>query len=108
MVWFRLDIGRTRQADPKWLIPVICTRGGITKAEIGIIRVGSHETRFQIAAHVADQFDVTAAKVPTEHADRTVRSVRISRSSEPPPREPRDHERPAFAPRAPRTVRPHR
>ncbi|HAC01292.1 MAG TPA: helicase, partial [Brevundimonas sp.] len=22
--WFRLDIGRNRNADPKWLIPLIC------------------------------------------------------------------------------------
>lgn len=91
-VWFRIDIGRMRKADPKWLIPVICTRGGITKAEIGAIRVGSHETRFQIAGHVADRFDVAAAKAPKDHPDRTIRSAKIGRSTAPPgppPRRPR-------------------
>ena len=29
VTWFRLDIGRNRNADPKWLIPLICRGGGI-------------------------------------------------------------------------------
>lgn len=90
MIWFRIDIGRVRKADPKWLIPVICTRGGITKAEIGAIRVMSHETRFQIAGHAADAFDIAAATPPKNHPDRTIRSARIGRAGEPPPRPPRD------------------
>jgi ATP-dependent RNA helicase DeaD len=86
-VWFRIDVGRARKADPKWLIPVICTRGGITKAEIGAIRVMSHETRFQIAANAADRFDLAVAKPPKDHSDRTVRTARIGRASAPAPRE---------------------
>jgi ATP-dependent RNA helicase DeaD len=85
-VWFRIDVGRVRKADPKWLIPIICTRGDITKAEIGAIRVMSHETRFQIAARAADAFDVAVARPQKNHPDRTVRSARISRASEPPSR----------------------
>jgi ATP-dependent RNA helicase DeaD len=84
MQWFRIDIGRMSKADPKWLIPVICTRGGITKAEIGAIRVGPAETRFQIAGHVADRFDIAAARAPKDHQDRTVRTAKITRSTEPP------------------------
>ena len=33
--WFRADIGRQKNADPKWLIPLICRLGGITKKDIG-------------------------------------------------------------------------
>ncbi|MBZ0237479.1 MAG: DbpA RNA binding domain-containing protein, partial [Deltaproteobacteria bacterium] len=86
-VWFRIDVGRARKADPKWLIPIICTRGDITKAEIGSIRVMSHETRFQIAAHAADAFDVAVARPRKDHPDRTVRTARISRANAPAPRE---------------------
>ena len=78
-VWFRIDLGRARKADPRWLIPVICQRGGVTKAEIGAIRVMSHETRFEIAGAVADRFEVTAARPPQDHPDRTVRTARIAR-----------------------------
>jgi len=47
--WFRMDIGRNRNADPKWLIPMICRIGGITKREIGSIKTFPEETRFEIA-----------------------------------------------------------
>jgi ATP-dependent RNA helicase DeaD len=31
-VWFRLNVGRERNADPKWILPLICRVGHITKA----------------------------------------------------------------------------
>ncbi len=49
VVWFRLDVGRNRNADPKWLIPLICRIGGISKPQIGSIRTFPEETRFEIA-----------------------------------------------------------
>lgn len=54
--WFRMDVGRARNADPKWLIPLICRLGHITKKEIGSIRIYPDETRFQIANTHADRF----------------------------------------------------
>lgn len=60
MVWFRLNIGRERNADPRWLLPLICRAGAVTKAEIGAIRIEEKDTRFQIAAEFADQFDLAA------------------------------------------------
>ena len=60
--WFRMDVGRSRNADPKWLIPLICRLGHITKKEIGSIRIYPDETRFQIAnTHVARFRDAVAA-----------------------------------------------
>ncbi len=60
--WFRMDVGRSRNADPKWLIPLICRLGHITKREIGSIRIYPDETRFQIALTHADRFrDAVAA-----------------------------------------------
>ena len=56
MVWFRLNIGRERNADPKWILPLICKAGGISKAEIGAIKIFDRDTRFEIAADHADQF----------------------------------------------------
>ena len=62
-VWFRLNVGRQRKADPKWLIPEICRQGGITKREIGAIRIFDDETKFEIAADAADAFKANVAKV---------------------------------------------
>ena len=59
MIWFRLNIGREKNADPRWLVPLICKAGGISKAEIGVIKIHDRETRFQIAADCAEQFDLS-------------------------------------------------
>nr|WP_298685453.1 DEAD/DEAH box helicase [uncultured Dongia sp.] len=54
--WFRLDVGRENNADPKWLIPLICRRGHITKREIGFIKIFDKETKFEITADAAGRF----------------------------------------------------
>lgn len=59
-VWFRISVGRERNADPKWLLPEICRQGGVTKKDIGEIRVFDSETRFELDARAAESF---AAKV---------------------------------------------
>ena len=55
-VWFRLSAGRKHGAEPRWLLPLICRAGHITRREVGAIQIDETETRFEIAAHVADQF----------------------------------------------------
>ncbi len=56
MVWFRLNIGREKNADPRWLLPLICKAGNISKAEIGSIKIFDRDTRFQVVAEHAEQF----------------------------------------------------
>jgi ATP-dependent RNA helicase DeaD len=55
-VWFRLNVGREKNADPKWLIPLICRRGHVTKPDIGAIRIFGRETKFEIIPGSADKF----------------------------------------------------
>ena len=55
-VWFTINVGRGKNADPKWLIPLLCRRGNITKRAIGKIQILAKETRVEIAAADADQF----------------------------------------------------
>ena len=55
-VWFRLNVGRERNADPKWLLPEICKQGDITKQDIGQIRIFDRDTRFEVDANIADAF----------------------------------------------------
>lgn len=55
-VWFRLDVGRDKRADPKWLLPMLCRKGGVTKQDIGAIRIFANETKVEIAAGAADGF----------------------------------------------------
>ena len=60
--WFRIDVGRSKGADPKWLLPMICRAGGLTKADIGSIRVFDGETRFEVSAEAAGKFTADIKK----------------------------------------------
>jgi ATP-dependent RNA helicase DeaD len=64
-VWFEMSVGRNGNADPRWLVPLICRRGHVTKRDIGSIRIFDRETKFEIAAHAADRF-LAAASRPDE------------------------------------------
>ena len=57
--WFRLSIGRDRNANPKWLMPKICDAGGVTRKEIGAIRIGDEETFVEIALEAVEHFLAT-------------------------------------------------
>jgi ATP-dependent RNA helicase DeaD len=54
--WFRMPIGRQNNADPKWLIPLICRLGHVTKKDIGQIRIFDRETKFEIIAETEARF----------------------------------------------------
>ncbi|MDX8508568.1 DEAD/DEAH box helicase [Mesorhizobium captivum] len=55
-VWFSLSVGRRQNAEPRWLIPMLCRTGGISKREIGAIKMQPEETFVQVAADWADRF----------------------------------------------------
>jgi ATP-dependent RNA helicase DeaD len=63
MVWFRLNIGRLKNADPRWLIPLICRQGKITKQDIGAIRILERETKFEIDAAAAERFQAALRQI---------------------------------------------
>ena len=56
VVWFRMDIGRRQNAEPRWILPLLCRRGHIPRNEIGAIRIGQHETWFQVPRPIAAKF----------------------------------------------------
>jgi len=57
-VWFRAAIGRQNKAEARWLLPMICRRGGIDKNDIGAIRIQDTTTEFEISAGAAESFAV--------------------------------------------------
>jgi ATP-dependent RNA helicase DeaD len=63
--WFRMDVGRSNNADPKWLLPMICRRGKVTKPDIGAIKISENETRFEIANGVVAKF-IAAARAEAD------------------------------------------
>lgn len=61
-VWFRMDIGRRQNADPRWVLPLLCRRGHLTRNEIGAIRIGGAETFVQIPRNLASKFADAVAR----------------------------------------------
>ncbi|TXN06267.1 DEAD/DEAH box helicase [Methylobacterium sp. WL64] len=55
-VWFRLNLGRRDNADPRRLLPMLTRRGGIGRQEIGAIRIFDRETKFEIRGNAAARF----------------------------------------------------
>ncbi|NTS32271.1 DEAD/DEAH box helicase [Phyllobacterium sp. BT25] len=54
--WFSVSVGRKQRAEPRWLLPLICKAGDITKTDVGSIKILDTETRFEITASKADDF----------------------------------------------------
>lgn len=81
-VWFRMDIGRTQNADPRWIMPLICRRGHVTRNEIGAIRIGADETYFQIPRPIADKFADAAKR--TEGTEGDEENIRFEVSKDGP------------------------
>lgn len=54
--WFRLNVGRRQNADPRWILPLLCRRGHVSRTEIGAIRIAANETLFEVAGHLAARF----------------------------------------------------
>lgn len=55
-VWFRAAIGRKKKAEARWLLPMICRRGGVERQDIGAIRILDTTTEFEISQRVAEAF----------------------------------------------------
>jgi ATP-dependent RNA helicase DeaD len=55
-VWFAMSVGRKQNAEPRWLLPMLCGAGGITKRDIGSIRIQAEESHFELAADATERF----------------------------------------------------
>ena len=68
-IWFRMDIGRRHNADPRWILPLLCRRGHITKNEIGAIRIAAGETMFEVPRAAAGRFAAALKRTAGGDAD---------------------------------------
>jgi ATP-dependent RNA helicase DeaD len=80
-VWFSASIGSRKNAEARWLLPMICRRGGIDKSDIGAIRIMDTTTEFEISARAAESFAVKIRRPDKED------NIRIEALAGPSPRE---------------------
>ncbi|MBS0529192.1 MAG: DEAD/DEAH box helicase [Proteobacteria bacterium] len=99
-VWFRAAIGRRKNAEARWLLPMICRRGGIAKQDVGTIRVMDTTTEFEISGRVAASFAANVRRPDKEDnirieplADATRDHAPSERRAHPPRHEAGDKDR---------------
>ncbi|MET0370363.1 MAG: DEAD/DEAH box helicase [Sphingobium sp.] len=105
--WFRMDIGRRQNADPRWLLPLICRRGHLSRGDIGAIRIAANESMFEVPTAIAAKF-MAAVKRTAEAGDEgaDIRFEAIEGAPREEARETRKQLRPANGDRPNRTGGP--
>ncbi|MCA2012493.1 DEAD/DEAH box helicase [Cereibacter sphaeroides] len=92
--WVKLGAGRNQRAEPRWLLPMLCRNGDLTKADIGAIRIYDDYTMAQLHDDCADRFWAALGDSGSLEGE-----VSVERGEA-----PAEGDRPA--PRAPRPPRP--
>ena len=77
-VWFRMGIGRRDNADPRWILPLLCRRGNITRNEVGAIRIGQGETFFQIPRAISAKFAQAVARTAESEGEEEAIAIESS------------------------------
>jgi len=54
--WISLSVGRNDSAEARWLLPMICGAGHLTKANIGAIKIDSNKTYVELTHDAIDGF----------------------------------------------------
>ena len=54
--WLSLSVGRKQNAEPRWLIPLLCRAGNMTKRDIGAIKMLQEETYVQLSQESLEGF----------------------------------------------------
>ncbi len=55
-VWFSLSVGHQQNAEPRWLLPMLCRFGNITKRDIGAIKINQADTYVELAPGCIERF----------------------------------------------------
>jgi ATP-dependent RNA helicase DeaD len=73
--WVSLSVGRRQNAEPRWLIPLLCNAGGITKRQIGQIKMQNEETFVQLDGDHAEKFFMSLGPNNTLEKNITVKAL---------------------------------
>ena len=55
-LWVTISVGRKQNAEPRWLIPLVCNAGNLSKPDIGYIKIEQNQTHIELDANQADRF----------------------------------------------------
>ena len=74
-VWFRLSIGREKNAEPRWLLPMLCRFGKLTKQEIGAIKIRKNDSYVELSAACVERFVETIG--PSRKLENSITVTRM-------------------------------
>jgi ATP-dependent RNA helicase DeaD len=69
-VWFSLSVGRDQGAEQRWLLPMLCRAGHLTKNEIGRIKINQSDTHVELVPQCVERF--LAAVGPSGKVEKTI------------------------------------
>lgn len=73
--WISLSIGRNQKAEPRWLLPMLCKSSGLTKRNIGSIKIRNEETYVEISNDSFDGF--LTAIGPNQTLEKSIRVTQV-------------------------------
>lgn len=76
--WIKLGVGRKNNADPKWLVPMLCKAGGFSREAIGVIQISTGSTHVELKPEAASKLMNAAG------AEQVIdKSIWVDRSDKP-------------------------
>ncbi len=98
-VWVSLSVGRKDNAEPRWLLPMLCRAGHITKRDIGAIRIHHNETHVELTPEGAEKL---LEAVGASKLEKTISVTRLDGA----PKAPEDSGKKPYAKKRPYTKKP--
>jgi len=98
--WVSLNIGRKKNAEARWLLPMLCKAGGLSREDIGAIRINPSSTHVELTKDAAERFFATLGEGAS--LEKGIRAFPLDGAPAPEGRE----DRPPRGPRTPH-VKPH-
>ncbi len=94
--WFRINAGRRHNADPRWLLPLICRYGHVGRNDIGAIRIAASDSYFEVTKRATPGFQAALRRAVIAPEDQ---GLIIEPAQNPGEAPPSHHNRPQLAPR---------
>lgn len=103
-VWIKLSVGHDMSAEARWILPMLCGRGNITKRNIGAIKIHQSETHVELTADCVDAFFKAVGEggkieknIAVSRLQGAPSTPRGGHDGAPRPKKKFDHSKPRFA-----------
>ncbi|MEP3429294.1 MAG: DEAD/DEAH box helicase [Roseibium sp.] len=85
-IWFSLSLGHRQRAEPRWILPLICRSGHVTKKEVGAIKIFQNQLYFEIDGKHGQRFNEVVKREGTgeENVNITLLDARGGKIPQPP------------------------